>query len=296
MIIIELKIFSNHFSLSDVYLEKRNNIVVFNYKKMYTFLNCFFNSQEYNVHIGNYKIDQKSAYIVNLLDYESISNQLLLKKGTLLYDYLIEEVTEKVETTDIKEVMEMKLEQMINEALEDKTIEYETNFSIDINKIIVNYVNFKIDLSIQNYIKIIKKLLYNLKIKNMKKTIIILVNTKIFNDSLDEIENATILKFFSNEFPNILISNEIMNIDKRLLYNQLRLNWPCEISDKLVEELILSFFQDYSVLEVIHTRDYIKYIAYVIMSKLFQIDVKCKLSTTSNEKIPSVYLNYLNQL
>ena len=89
MIIIELKI-NNHFlTVSELYVEKVNHLLVLNYNTLYYFLNNFFNSQEAQIFLGNYKIDYKSAYIINLLDYESISNQLILKKGTILYDYLI---------------------------------------------------------------------------------------------------------------------------------------------------------------------------------------------------------------
>ncbi|MFR7881809.1 MAG: hypothetical protein ACLU5J_10245 [Christensenellales bacterium] len=38
----------------------------------------------------------------------------------------------------------------------DKTLEYETEFNIDISKIVTNYIHFKMDLSIENYIKSIK--------------------------------------------------------------------------------------------------------------------------------------------
>ena len=169
MIIIELRI-NNHFlTVSELYVEKVNHLLVLNYNTLYYFLNNFFNSQEAQIFLGNYKIDHKSAYIINLLDYESISNQLILKKGTILYDYLIDEIISKIEDTYIEEELEIELKKLIEKVMIDKTLEYETEFNIDISKIVTNYIHFKMDLSIENYIKSIKKLIINLKNKNLKK-------------------------------------------------------------------------------------------------------------------------------
>ena len=175
MIIIELRI-NNHFlTVSELYVEKVNYLLVLNYNTLYYFLNNFFNSQEAQIFLGNYKIDHKSAYIINLLDYESISNQLILKKGTILYDYLIDEIISKIEDTYIEEELEIELKKLIEKVMIDKTLEYETEFNIDISKIVTNYIHFKMDLSIENYIKSIKKLIINLKNKNLKKSIIIFI-------------------------------------------------------------------------------------------------------------------------
>ena len=81
-------------------------------------------------------------------------------------------------------------------------------------------------LYFENYIKVIKQLIYNLKKKNLKKIIILLVNTNLFKDELDDLDDIIIFKFYSRKIPNIMISNEIINIDLNLLSNQLLLNWP----------------------------------------------------------------------
>lgn len=83
---IELRI-NNKLLDTNVYIENYNYITVDNHKTLYYFINSFYNIKT-DIHIGNYKVDLKSCYIINLLDYESISNQLQLKKGTILYDYI----------------------------------------------------------------------------------------------------------------------------------------------------------------------------------------------------------------
>lgn len=109
----------------------------------------------------------------------------------------------------------------------DKTLEYETEFNIDISKIVTNYIHFKMDLSIENYIKSIKKLIINLKNKNLKKSIIIFINTNIFGNDLDDLEGVIIFKLYSKNFPNIIVNNNVENIEKQILINQIKLNWPC---------------------------------------------------------------------
>ncbi|MFR5891892.1 MAG: hypothetical protein ACLUG4_05370 [Bacilli bacterium] len=68
----------------------------------------------------------------------------------------MDEVISKIEDTYIEEELEVQLNKLVEEVLIDKTLEYNTEFNLDISKIIVNYIQFKMDLSIENYIKIIK--------------------------------------------------------------------------------------------------------------------------------------------
>lgn len=296
MIIIELKI-NNHFlTVSELYVEKVNHLLVLNYNTLYYFLNNFFNSQEAQIFLGNYKIDYKSAYIINLLDYESISNQLILKKGTILYDYLIDETISKIEDTYIEEELEIQLKKLIEEVMIDKTLEYETEFNIDISKIVTNYIHFKMDLSIENYIKSIKKLIINLKNKNLKKSIIIFINTNIFGNDLDDLEGVIIFKLYSKNFPNIIVNNNVENIEKQILINQLKLNWPCEIENKTIYEIVENFAKDVSINKEIYTDDYMKYVGYVLISKILQLNIDCKLTSYNINNIPSCYINFIKSL
>lgn len=296
MIIIELKI-NNHFlTVSELYVEKVNHLLVLNYNTLYYFLNNFFNSQEAQIFLGNYKIDYKSAYIINLLDYESISNQLILKKGTILYDYLIDETISKIEDTYIEEELEIQLKKLIEEVMIDKTLEYETEFNIDISKIVTNYIHFKMDLSIENYIKSIKKLIINLKNKNLKKSIIIFINTNIFGNDLDDLEGVIIFKLYSKNFPNIIVNNNVENIEKQILINQIKLNWPCEIENKTIYEIVENFAKDVSINKEIYTDDYMKYVGYVLISKILQLNIDCKLTSYNINNIPSCYINFIKSL
>ena len=296
MIIIELKI-NNHFlTVSELYVEKVNHLLVLNYNTLYYFLNNFFNSQEAQIFLGNYKIDYKSAYIINLLDYESISNQLILKKGTILYDYLIDETISKIEDTYIEEELEIQLKKLIEEVMIDKTLEYETEFNIDISKIVTNYIHFKMDLSIENYIKSIKKLIINLKNKNLKKSIIIFINTNTFGNDLDDLEGVIIFKLYSKNFPNIIVNNNVENIEKQILINQIKLNWPCEIENKIIYEIVENFAKDVSINKEIYTDDYMKYVGYILISKILQLNIDCKLTSYNINNIPSCYINFIKSL
>lgn len=291
---IELRILNEELHMDNLYIDNINHILVSNHHNLYTFLNTFFTNDS-AIFLGNRKIDNKTSYIINLLDYESISNQLELKKGTLLYDYLMEEICENVENFGIEEELEVILFNLVNKTIENKTIEYDIHFDIDIMKVITNYIQFKIDLSIENYIKIIKKIIINLKNKNMKKSILIFVNSHIFGNSLDNLENITIFKFYDTAFPNIYIGSKIVNIDQELLLNQLRINWPCEISDNLLRTYIQSFVLDITN-QIITTENYQKYVAYILISKALQIQINCHLEIVSLDSIPDSYIKFINSL
>ena len=295
-IIIELRMTHMFLTVSELYVEKVNYLLVLNYNTLYYFLNNFFNSQESQIFLGNHKIDNKSSYIINLLDYESISNQLILKKGTILYDYLMDEVISKIEDTYIEEELEVQLNKLVEEVLIDKTLEYNTEFNLDISKIIVNYIQFKMDLSIENYIKIIKKLIINLKNKNLKKSIIIFINTNIFRNDLDDLDGVIIFKLYSKHFPNIIINNTVENIEKQILINQIKLNWPCEIENETIYEIVENFAKDLSVSKKIYTDDYIKYVGYILISKILQLNIDCKLTNFDTSKIPICYINFIKSL
>lgn len=291
IIIIELRTYSNSLNISELFIETINNVFVDDYCKLYEFLNLFFNNEK-KLYIGNYKVDSKSSYIINLLDYESIANQLTLKKGTILYDYLIEELNEKTELTDIKERVDLKLKCLIDEVTSEKTIDYDFSFDIDLSKIINNFIKFDFDLTIENYIKVIKQLIYNLKKKNLKKMIILLVNTNLFKDELNDLDDIIIFKFYSRKIPNIIISNEIINIDLNLLSNQLLLNWPTNIENSKIENIVKRFFRDFS--REMCTNDIELYTGYTLIIKLLNLSIECKFE--EENYLPEIYKNYINSL
>lgn len=96
---IELNIISDKVKVDSLFLEKKNNIIVENYHVLQNFLSVFFdiNNPNNSIEIGNKKIDSKKAYVLNLLDYESLFLQTSLKKGSLIYDYVIKEIEDKLD-------------------------------------------------------------------------------------------------------------------------------------------------------------------------------------------------------
>ncbi len=295
MNIIELRTTSNKVIMKELYINNINNIFVNNYKTLYEFLNLFFNTES-NLFLGNNKIDNKTCYIINLLDYESISSQLTLKKGTILYDYIINEIDETVEITDINEEINNKLLFLINGVLNDKTIQYDFEFNVDISKIINSYISINIDLSIENYIVNIRKLIHTLKEKNPRKNIIILLNTKIFANSLDDLDNVYIFKLYSNHMPNILIKDEIINLDKTLLINQLLLNWPYDTKEEDINNLIENFFLKYSISNILTIDNLNEFVGFKLISKILNLKVDFNVNNNLNESIPDLYKNYINSL
>ena len=83
-----------------------------------------------------------------------------------------------------------------------------------------------------------------------------------------------IFKLYSNNFPNIIVNNNVENIEKQILINQLKLNWPCEIENKTIYEIVENFAKDVSINKEIYTDDYMKYVGYVLISKILQLNIK----------------------
>lgn len=292
---IELKNVDLENGFSELYINNVNYVSTNNHKKLYYFLNLFFN-QDNRLFLGNIKIDSKNTYLLNLLDYESISNQLILKKGTLLYEYIIGDLIEQAELSDIKEIIENKLEILLNDIVTNSNIEYKYNFNIDISKIINNYINISMDLSIENYLNIIKILIKNLKQKNMKKRIIVFINEKIFDNKLDDIEDIICFNFNSSKFPNILIGDEIINVDLNLLVNQVILNWPCTIEIEKIELIILKFFKHIQINNDIYAQNIEEYIGFKLLTKILNLNMNILFNTENVENLPLIYKNYINQL
>lgn len=292
----DLRIINNTMNVGELFIDNINNLLVLDYKMLYSFINCFINDANSTVFIGNNKIDSKSSYIINLLDYESIANQLTLKKGTLIYDYLIDEISSQIEISDIQERLEYEIKRLVDEVVNEKTIEYNYDFSIDINKIVTNYIKFDIDLDLNNYVKIIRKLIYNLIEKKTKKTIVLLVNSNIFNNELDEIDRAIVFKFFSEDFPNIIIGNDIINIDKGIIMNQIELNWPCEISNNEIKKILTRLISKLNFKSNIITTDFKEYICCKIISKSLNISIRCSLIECNLDDIPEIYKKFIKSL
>lgn len=292
---IELKNADLENGFSELYINNINYVSTSNYKKLYYFLNLFFN-QDNRLFLGNIKIDNKNTYILNLLDYESISNQLMLKKGTLLYEYIIGDLIEQAELSDIKEIIENKLENLLDDIVTNSNIEYNYNFNIDISKIINNFINISMDLSIENYLNIIKILINNLKQKNMKKRIIVFINEKIFDNKLDDIDGIICFNFNSTKFPNILIGDEIINVDLNLLVNQVIMNWPCTVEIEKIESIILNFFKHIQINNDIYTQNIEEYIGFKLINKILNLNLNILFNTENIENMPLIYKNYINQL
>ena len=129
--------------------------------------------------------------------------------------------------------------------------------------------------------------------KNIRKQIIIFVNEHIFNNSLDNIENVFMFYFYSKQFPNLLFSEKVINIDKALLINNIRLNWPCDISTNDIEKLLILYI-DYSTYNKVVVNEYKQYLGFLIINKILEINKDVRL--VYNDIIPEIYENCIKSL
>lgn len=90
------------------------------------------------------------------------------------------------------------------------------------------------------YIEMASRINYKLNsIGIIQKEEIVWINL----DEIDDLDDIIIFKFYSRKIPNIMISNEIINIDLNLLSNQLLLNWPTNIENSKIENIVKRFLE-----------------------------------------------------
>lgn len=290
---IEMQSLKNNILIKDVYINNVNTILVKNHEKLYCFLNIL-TSQNSDLLIGNTKIEKKNSIVINLLDYDSIINQLSLKKGTFLYDYLINEVDYSANINDVKEEVDKYIQDKIKEKL-NTTLEYDISFNIDVSKIITNYIEFDINLSIEYFISIIKQILKSFRESNNKKIIIILVNSKIFKNTLDDLKDVYIFKFFGYSFPNIIINDQINNIDLEFIEQYVVTTFPIYINKENVKNIAINYFNQLSTNDIVIAKDYEELVVFNIINSIYNLKNKicCLLDLKMMPEIYDIFLNSL---
>ena len=189
---IELNIISDKVKVDSLFLEKKNNIIVENYHVLQNFLSVFFdiNNPNNSIEIGNKKIDSKKAYVLNLLDYESLFLQTSLKKGSLIYDYVIKEIEDKLD--EANDQINQFLDRIFSETVSNSVINYNLTFDIDVVKLATQFGEFENKIDSREYLKVIKVLLQSFIEKNKNKTMIVLTNENIIGTVLDDMDSIII--------------------------------------------------------------------------------------------------------
>lgn len=269
---IELNIISDNFVIDSIYINNKNNVLVKDYQTMQKLLSAFFDlsNSEITIEIGNKKLDNKKAHIINLLDYESIYSQVSFRKGSIIYDYFLGEINKKLE--DVNTEINNYLENIYKPINDGSILEYNLNFEVDIVKLVTNFgiINNKMDLN--KYLAILKKLLHDLIINNPRKTFIIFTNDKIIGDVIDDIEGIYIFKFFGQGPYNIFIDKEVLNFDYDTIINYMKLYWPVEKSIIDIKILLDRYIKEFYLNDISKFYEVELYIVAYLFCKVMKID------------------------
>ncbi len=293
--LIELNIISDKVKVDSLFLEKKNNIIVENYHVLQNFLSVFFdiNNPNNSIEIGNKKIDSKKAYVLNLLDYESLFLQTSLKKGSLIYDYVIKEIEDKLD--EANDQINQFLDRIFSETVSNSVINYNLTFDIDVVKLATQFGEFENKIDSREYLKVIKVLLQSFIEKNKNKTMIVLTNENIIGTVLDDMDSIIIFNMYAKSGYNVFIDEQVLNFDFHVVYNHIKLNWPIDLERQKINEIVDRYIGVFHANKLTEIYDIEMYIAGVLFNKVMHIDRKLMFKGNLLE-IAEPYREYIKSI
>ena len=296
---IELRVNSNSLFVDDLYIENENNIAILNKNYFFKFVYCFYDifiekSTENKIYFGNKCIDTRTAIFINLLDYYSLFNQMVFKKGNIVYDNVLNRISNYYNNSN-ENYLNNLLNSELNESKTKTGFDYTVDFEIDIQKIISNFGNLKINTNLEDFDNTILKIIKETIESNPSKLIIIFQDKDLVKTSLNINENVYTFTINTNKQPNIIFSNNIKNFDKNLLISHIKISWPISIKNNEINIIVESYIKDIIIDKHKRTNDYNTYIINYIFSKLNNIYIDL-VYEKNNQNIPLEILEYINSI
>ncbi len=264
----------------EILISKYNGLLYRNLEQILDFYRYFeevlFEKDEgVNIIIGNKKITSKDFILINLLDVQSILDNLKYSKGNLLYEYsnII------IENFDIELNVEISnyLEEKLNIIKKEFCFDSHLSFDTSIIKLFSNFAQFKPLISTEKINEKIEKMLNYVLIHNINKIFIIFINSDLININVNNNDNVYIFDISFNQNImkyNILFTNEIINLDYELLMNSIKLNWPTVYQENQIKHSVESYFKHYYHCNNFISNDKNILIINAILNKLYGLKQK----------------------
>lgn len=227
-------------------INKKNNILVVDYKGYLNFYSYFYESllcknKNYKIRLSNKTLDTKNTIFLDFTSVLNIYMSFVYKKGTLLYEYVMSKYSE------IEELTLSKFSDLFENIKEELSI-YENdlvfNIAEDSDKLLQQA--FEVSYDNSRVIDILKKLLsYYIKL-NISKVVIIFVNSKIVNVSFDEYDNVYAFDIaIMDDYKkyNLMSYDFIRELDYSLIRNAIFNLYPLCIDKKTIEKYMFLFFK-----------------------------------------------------
>ena len=287
---LEFRIDSDTVSCEDLFLVQNNSLLVINKVNFYNFVGLFYDISEkdsrVSITLGNKKLDNKNICLINLIDIASIYDQLKFKKGSLLYEYIVDEINQSIKDK-VEEITEY-LDDLFYRNIKRSLFEYDVNFAIDIQKLFLTFSNLNLEISLPEYIKKIDKLLNHLIERNPKKTFIIFKDYDYFHIDFISQENVYVFEINSPKENNIIIVDEVKNFDFEKTISYLKLMWPVEIEKQKLNSVLKNYINLYLKNNITKTNDSEIFITSYFLNKLYNLDYKIEIDPDTVYKSDAV--------
>lgn len=197
-----------------------------------------------SIYLGDKFIDNKTSILFSFLNYTEIMNQLVFKKGTIFYEYLVSCLLE-YECLD-EDILYYDMINIIKDLIESTKLDIRFDLEEDLEKMILGFANFKLNLNnSEETIIIFKKLLKSYLERNKNKISIIFYDSSIIPLDLEYLDSCYFFdtsNFYDLNKYNILCWKEIKEFDKNLLINRIEGVWPVEFDRVQVNNSIEKYF------------------------------------------------------
>jgi hypothetical protein len=268
---------TNKYNQINLEINKENHILMYDYKGYLKLYNYFYETlikknNDYEIRLSNKKLDIRNTIMFDFTSISNILTSLEFKKGTLIYEYFTSKYSE------IDEIGSDRLYEIFGDIKDylnknDSDIYYEINNNLD--KML--YEGIETLYNIENIYNVFTKVITNYFNITTIKTIIIFINSEIFNYNYNIYEN--IYYFDISKKKNIyrynLISTDVIKeLNINILKNELIKVFPYDIDINYLEKTILLYFKLYIFFNRVIVYSEKDYILFYLLSKYNNINKK----------------------
>jgi len=292
---IELSIEKEGF-LESIDIKKYNNIIFtkpINLLNFYKTFDYLINDRDENIKIklGMKYISYKDYILVNLMDIDSIINELKYKKGTVIYEY-VNNILENLDY-EYKIEIDKAVEKTFDEIKQKLCFKSHLSFDTDISKLFNSQATFFPIIDDLDFIDTLKNVLSEVLLSKINKTFIIFINSDLINYDFSNHDNVYIFDISTKnnilEY-NIIIDSIVKNFDDEMLFNYLKLNWPINSSDSEIKNVSNIYFKYYINQEIIETNESNILIVSKLINKILNFDKKIIFDENKIEDIVKSFL------
>lgn len=288
--IIKLQIQSNQ-ELLELNIKKHNNCILVQQEGLFK-IYCSFRevtlekNKNYSIKIDNKLLNSKEYVLINLLDYNSIRDNLTNKKGSLLLEYFCEKI-KNLDFIDTDIILE-KIVDIGKKIVTESGIQISFEIDENITKIIFEILKFQNNaVNFDEIIQSIQFLLYETISLNIMKTYIVFYDSSFLPLIFNNYENVLSFNVSkSEEIYNLISLAEVKELNISKIKNEIEKVWPLSCNEKFIDELLYEYYHSKISLNRLFAKTEEEVIFFNIMNKLlnFHKEIKWNIQISNNIK------------